>query len=159
MPQFEHDTNTDGYTKIFIRLDQRPPIELLGESRPVNQPWPESAAECLEWAIQKWKYIVKIFEEEGIDGDKFQDRGYQTCALCQRFKTSNDNGECFGCPVRERVGVTGCGFTPYETFSEVSTVENARAELEFLEGLRDLAKGLDDGTVKPRPQEIEEEVP
>jgi hypothetical protein len=149
--------DTAGDTKLYIRREERPPIELLGENIPVMEPWPTTAVAALEWSIQKWEYIVKILEAGGI-GKSFFDRGYQTCALCQLYgENHGKSDECYGCPVAHEVNCTGCGCTPWILFSSIPSAENAKAELDFLKGLRQLAKDLDDGTVKPTHIEIEED--
>lgn len=109
---------------------------------------PLSTAEALEWSIEKWRFI-----EENIDTNVgFSDGGDSTCALCHRFLSTN----CIGCPVSQLSGQTSCLNTPYEDFVAYKRKllkrggrKRAMAERKFLEGLRDIAKGLDDGSIKP----------
>jgi hypothetical protein len=104
----------------------------------------ERTKTALEGSIAKWQAIV--------DGTGF-DRGPDNCPLCIAFfdtQGENDDGytvsECNDCPVYQYTGETGCQRTPYMKASQSigkqladtpEKVAAARAELEFLEDLRD----------------------
>lgn len=107
---------------------------------------------ALEGSIEKWRAIVN---GNGVDG------GAGNCPLCAAFVNEEDPEEtepgedsgCFGCPVAEAAGMTGCINTPYDEWSEYQSNNNrfvgdgdrkvfdtpsavlAKNELDFLLGL------------------------
>lgn len=104
----------------------------------------EKTCEALEGAIKKWKDIIN----GGID------HGTKNCPLCQVFNNDDfgEDLECEGCPVEQYTGQSGCAGTPYSEWSRLHKYGNlsvgytavtedqlaaAKAELLFLEGLRD----------------------
>lgn len=94
----------------------------------------ERTKAALEGSIAKWR---------GISERTVVDEGSANCPLCQAFPAIN----CAGCPVATRVGKSGCVGTPYDEWEwyRVSdpakypdeAIEVARAELAFLESLRE----------------------
>lgn len=98
---------------------------------------------ALQGSIAKWEAIVAGTGE---------DNGVDNCPLCLVF--CNQNNEevedlgCWGCPVAEEVGNTGCCDTPYYLWSDLtadqefprtaktpSHKEAAQNELDFLRSL------------------------
>ena len=94
---------------------------------------PETLA-ALRGSISKWEAIV---EGHG------QDDGVLNCPLCAVFH----HNECWGCPVMERTGSSGCLDSPYvdvpstpindyaNPVAREYARELARAELDFLRSL------------------------
>ena len=79
---------------------------------------------ALALSINKWEFIV-WYIEGGFDPSLVDCGGWPTCALCLNFRT------CGKCPIGMD-GYWACTGTPYELFAQSPTLENARAELEFL---------------------------
>ena len=66
----------------------------------------------LNWSVEKWE---GIFDAK----DAYKDQGTSDCPLCLTYfnrKHPTDGSYCYGCPVREFTGMTGCAGTPYEGF-------------------------------------------
>lgn len=97
-------------------------------------------AKALEGSIEKWRAIV---EKRGVDV------GTSNCPLCELFY---HDSKCDGCPVQEATGEHGCNAPPYLGWSDHNRAKHpelikkihcptctrlAKAELKFLEGLRD----------------------
>ena len=57
--------------------------------------------EALKGSIEKWERIVA---GTGVD------QGVANCPLCKLFHNKN----CRGCPIYEKVKISGCDGTPYE---------------------------------------------
>lgn len=95
----------------------------------VNPPLDGSESDQLELSIAKWKFIVKVKEA----GEHISHcGGTNTCALCVGCHPCSD------CIVMMRGGgEPGCNNTPFEKWRYDRSLENAKAELEFLESLRD----------------------
>lgn len=85
--------------------------------------------DALELSILKWDLI-----EAGLAYNEVSDN----CALCLTHP------ECKNCPVREDTGWDSCSETPYQEYTWNHSSENARAEADYLRGLRDRMKS--DGT-------------
>ena len=84
--------------------------------------------------IAHWERI-----RDGLDTDY----SARSCALCRKFQR---NGECHGCPVRERTGLDQCRGTPYVEFinfvidygacvNDGEFKRLAQAEIDFLRSL------------------------
>lgn len=66
----------------------------------------DKTLEALKGSIAKWEAIVA---ETNVD------EGTSNCPLCQIFM--KDERDCKGCPVVEKVKLTGCSGTPYVQWS------------------------------------------
>lgn len=99
--------------------------------------------EALRGSIAKW---------EGIVAGTTTNEGPDNCPLCLRFNSfvnKEAKHGCRGCPVREKVGMSGCDGTPYEEYEdferrvddadedadEKHAIALAQAELDFLKSL------------------------
>lgn len=106
---------------------------------------------ALEGSINKWRDIL---------AKKCPDEGSDNCSLCSTFKRSYlfpnnvHSISCFGCPVEESTGQSGCLGSPYDAWKRHQDLrcgaENrnaswatdkrsktlAKAELDFLISLR-----------------------
>lgn len=106
----------------------------------------EQALAALKESIEHWRrlYTGKLKFGEGI--------GPRDCALCRQFNkiyySTQDGrqGNCDGCPVKERTGLNGCVGTPYDackdfldndehSLTDGEFQDLALLELEFLESL------------------------
>jgi len=96
----------------------------------VSPPFVGDEPNALELSIAKWRFIVGAME---AGNTVVSCGGSRTCALCRRALF-----RCCDCPVVVRGGSEeSCLDTPYTAFEADPTLENAQAELEFLESLRD----------------------
>ena len=84
--------------------------------------------ELLEQAIKKWQTIVEAAQEEHF----IEEYGASTCACCAKYL---DRHSCVGCPIYEDTGRSSCLGTPYENYNHRHSLENACAELEYLQNL------------------------
>ena len=99
-------------------------------------------AKALAGSIEKWRAIV---EKRGVDD------GVSNCPLCAIF-AHGPSSSCRGCPVA-KAGHSGCATGVYERWGQHqynkhydelegkvycgTCIRLAKAELKFLEGLRD----------------------
>lgn len=95
---------------------------------------------ALRGSIDKWRAIE---ERRGTN------YASTNCPLCRMFMGTDlrySSGDCAGCPVMLRTGVSGCRSTPYHHNDQVRVAQQphtftdeqvaaARAEREFLESL------------------------
>lgn len=110
----------------------------------------KSTAKALEASIKHWEENAKA---ETIDAVS---TSADDCALCEKFNALDNQTSCVGCPVFAATGKPFCEGTPFETASlhrrywYFASSQNyraraaafrkaARAELAFLESLRDPA--------------------
>lgn len=84
-------------------------------------------ANPLELSIAKWADIVNGVGEDALDTN---------CALCATFRNYLCVRECTKCPVSIQTGDGLCKGTPYMDYFEDPTIENALAEMHFLQSLR-----------------------
>jgi hypothetical protein len=82
----------------------------------------------LELSIAKWRCIVNVIER---GGNVLDDGGAATSALCVSSHT------CKGCPIDTFTNGHCCNYTPYSWWQKSHSLAAARAELAFLEELRD----------------------
>lgn len=79
---------------------------------------------------------IAILKYEGIIKGE---RAYSgTCALCEVYK------DCYGCPVMRKTGRQGCNGTPFWSWFNNQSINNARKFLEFLKELKkEVSNGRD----------------
>jgi hypothetical protein len=111
----------------------------------------ETTREALEASIVHWKAVAQAPDPRLVY------IGCSSCALCMLFKR-DDGNDCYDCPVMARTGLVWCKKTPYgaamdalRAWQTALAMGNrglrrddgtafraaARAEIEFLESLRD----------------------
>lgn len=99
----------------------------------VDPPLTGDESDSLELSIAKWRFIVGVLEigrTIDICG------GTDTCALCAITEC------CSQCIViTHGDGEPGCSDTPYDNWRADKSLESAKAELAFLESLRDKTSG------------------
>lgn len=92
-----------------------------------------SAEDCLELSIHKWQLVAEALAEALADSQYPYLKwcfGCESCALCWRYEY---DPVCDGCPVKERTGQPSCVKSPY---TDTPDLDNAQAEVAFLESLR-----------------------
>lgn len=99
-----------------------------------TEPWPEEA-DWLEESIEKWRFMETCIE---VGVKIYHDGSSATCGLCHIY-----SDRCDRCPVGVATGESACFGTPYEQWAEMMardepmSIEIARAEIKFLESLRE----------------------
>jgi len=104
--------------------------------------------------------IAALEEAVAIWTERVMGVNYRECPLCVLFNTDED-AECLGCPVADKVGFGGCQHTPYMGSLEARlavrydgapawTYRRAAAlERDFLRDVLDWAKGGETPMIKP----------
>ncbi len=100
--------------------------------------WPKEA-DWLEESLDKW-YFMRDCILGGLD--VFSDGGSTTCGLCHSNADDDQVLHCTDCIVCQATNLPGCRGTPYSKWSVSRnggipmTLDEAEAEIEFLESLR-----------------------
>ena len=88
----------------------------------------ERTLKALRGSIVKWEAIV---DGSGVD------KGVNNCPLCKEFEAIPDPDDdeqdcCYGCPVADKVGYTGCEGTPYTHWAEHHNSKHFNPDLNLL---------------------------
>lgn len=89
------------------------------------------SADPLDSSVEKWECIVDFLRAN--PWATVFDNGRRTCALCILYWA----GDCNDCPIKAHTGHAFCFNTPHDAYKDEPTLANAKAELRFLEALRE----------------------
>lgn len=96
-----------------------------------------SKKQALALSIEKWEMMVEYLEKHPATSHVWTD-GAETCALCWKYL---DGDLCYGCPVAEKTGFSGCESSPYyeywEAHNNKDSLKYAKKELAFLKSLQE----------------------
>jgi len=112
-------------------MTKQPIFEIKNSTLTVQWPRTYLKSNALAGSIAKWQFIVDYLKAGGQP--KIDYGGKDTCALCQRYNYTGSY--CKGCPVEMIIGKPFCRNTPYEAFDLTNSLEDAQAELTFLQSL------------------------
>lgn len=105
-----------------------------------NGKTPENELEALEISIQKWRAIVKYYQDEKNKDIFLYCGGVDTCGLCilyhHRKNKSPVDISCKSCPIYKQTGYIYCLGTPASIYTGdkayADIKEIAKKELDFL---------------------------